>query len=709
MSNNTKEHTLRRGLQALYSFTPFKVRRTDPYSLLLIPAGYLDTEPEIRQAYRTSASKDEFDVSLPEMGIEKHIRQPYRLYPQTFSEEGNNHYIYRRRGYEDPDNWNYPPMYMEFDYTTLRNCYFCQHGWIISSRSEECPMFRHCPVAEDSPCRYYRGPEPFTRLYNIYPEIKNKFSDPPSAGAFEPILAIRHEDEPLASVNFTESGKYKAFINSISFTPQNPLIYETTSIFTDISEGLGFRLSKVNAIELNFEEENLKEMILDKLADSESIPGWVSMKYYLYQRPDQNGAEIRERRGIGAFDTMNDEVENSVEAVERGNESLINQVEGVDFSENENALDFATVVFMHSFAHALRESLVTKYGCSKNHIYYYLDHPRLRTVGTPSGKTRVVLFETAIGGFGYLKDFKEDLRNEGEEVLLDLLQKVLAGNNRHRDRISNNYSNLSDNLDSVRNDYPEITEFIEEAYLNTFSSSNIYPHTNSVRRVVAQEMGITDEEQHGIIDDIFQIAGISCWDGCQSCVIEETSCNFLPYDQPFLVSNQLLCETLESLSNNIRIPVHSDDMKKGVTEVFNCFKNFAEQEIYMIAPWISPEIVEALKDTSSEKNINVQIITKKDPDNDTQMESLEKLSKICNQSSIFSCKILDELHAKGMNVDNVCVLKGSFNFTWSGLNANIENVTYDFSVEGTNNFSKKFEALWNSDEARQIPEIKADR
>jgi len=84
-----------------------------------------------------------------------------------------------------------------------------------------------------------------------------------------------------------------------------------------------------------------------------------------------------------------------------------------------------------------------------------------------------------------------------------------------------------------------------------------------------------------------------------------------------------------------------------------------------------------------------------DPDNEMQARSIERLTQASKgYSPGFQAKVIDELHAKGMLVDDIMLLHGSFNFTISGLNANVENVTVDFSLRGAKKFKKEFDELW---------------
>ncbi|KXB07101.1 hypothetical protein AKJ52_00975, partial [candidate division MSBL1 archaeon SCGC-AAA382C18] len=289
----------------------------------------------------------------------------------------------------------------------------------------------------------------------------------------------------------------------------------------------------------------------------------------------------------------------------------------------------------------------------------------------------------------------------GEKILYNLLEKFINHIGKHKEESSIKYSYLSDNLEKFGDRHEELVNIVKEGYESTFPKISLYPHPNSIRRALIDRIGSLDDEAHGILDDIFQEAP-TCWDGCQICVIDETNCNFLPFDQPYLVSNRLLFKAGREILSAIDNPVISSDLQEGAKEEYTSFIDFASDTVDLITPWISPKIIEDLIDIHDKKNIRIKVITKEDLDNETQIKSIEKLSEICSISPSFNCKLVDELHAKGMAIDGISVLKGSFNFTWSGLNSNIENIIQDFSVEGANEFQERFEKLWNGEKTKPI-------
>jgi len=55
---------------------------------------------------------------------------------------------------------------------------------------------------------------------------------------------------------------------------------------------------------------------------------------------------------------------------------------------------------------------------------------------------------------------------------------------------------------------------------------------------------------------------------------------------------------------------------------------------------------------------------------------------------------MKELHGKGMLIDGIIALHGSFNFTLSGLKSNVENVTIDYDIGSSTSFEAQFKKHW---------------
>jgi len=686
---------VRQGIQALYTFTPFKLLRAEAgeyYTLILAPVAYFETTPRFR--WRSKSCKASFKVPISAQ-TSKRVVQPHQLYPFTFRRDSRDSYIYKRRNIEEEGFWRYPPTYMEFSWPALNSGYYCRLGWTLLSSRPRCPQEKYCPNLKGSPCRYYsRRPVSYPSLFNVYPRIQRKFEDPVGGFTFLPVLAIRYKDKPLAILRFTDRGSFVAFVDGVVFSPKLAWMFTQPMIF--LREGLGFEIGNVHAIELEFIPETLDEFIKDVLSSNNDITRWVILKYRLYMGDSTRYDLIREKRGFGAFGRLDKIAKQVVQRMKQdeATSKIIKEVQSGNI--NPELVDFASVLFIHSLAHTLKNALAAKYGCKTEDISYYIEHPKLRVLGTPSGKIRVVLFETAMGGFGYIKNFVEKIQKVSKiDVLEELIYAAIKGFKKScEEKVEKSLKNLQNELKPFREHYKKLVDLILRVYYDSFPGAAVYPHVNSIRKAIAEAIPEFSEEERSLLDDLLA-KGPHCWDGCQLCVMMERGCNFLPFDQPFLVSERLLRSALEIISTMMRRPVSFSPLKRGVRKEFEGLLSAARSKIDLVSPWISPEIIEDLLRLYLERHLKVRIVTKIDPDNETQVRSIERLTQASKDYSPgFQAKVIDELHAKGMLVDDIMLLYGSFNFTISGLNANVENVTVDFSLRGAKKFREEFDELW---------------
>ncbi|RLI44640.1 hypothetical protein DRO64_03680, partial [Candidatus Bathyarchaeota archaeon] len=375
---------VRQGIQALYTFTPFKLLRAEAgeyYTLILAPVAYFETTPRFR--WRSRSCKASFKV-LISTHVSKRVVQPHQLYPFTFRRDSRDSYIYKRRNIEEEESfWRYPPTYMEFSWSALNSGYYCRLGWTLLSSQPRCPQEKYCPNLKGSPCRYYsRRPVSYPSLFNVYPRIQRKFEDPVGGFTFLPVLAIRYKDKPLAILRFTDSGSFVAFVDGVVFSPKLAWMFTQPMIF--LREGLGFEISNVHAIELEFIPEMLDDFIKDILSSNNDIARWVILKYRLYMGDSPRYDLIREKRGFEAFGRLDKIAKQVIQRMKQdeATSKIIKDVQSGKISPG--LVDFASILFLHSLAHTLKNALAARYGCKTEDIGYHIEHPKLRVLGTPS-------------------------------------------------------------------------------------------------------------------------------------------------------------------------------------------------------------------------------------------------------------------------------------------------------------------------------------
>jgi len=593
------------GKHALYGLTPFKLRETNPYKMVVAPVSYLHPDNEsLWTNYRSSSYVEKFSVPAP--GFDKEVIQPYQLFGREFASDSDEGFVFEHKNIGDPSSWTYPPMYMEISYEALENTGYCTEGWVVSASENKCPVRHKCPNQEnpesEGGCKHYRQNGKYSRLYSVNPDIETHFADP-ALSEFERFTSIRYRDKPLLSLGYTEEAEFQAYINRIVFSSKVPWIHRTPSLFTH--EGLGFRMQNVNAVEAEFSPDTLREFTLECLEGSERLKNWVALKYVCYDADD--GGRISEKNGFDAIDKLEGALDEAINAIEEdsdnGSQSLVDQVKDVNFREDEDAAGFAEVLLMHSFAHLLRDRICIEYGADSDQISYYLEHPRIESDTVQSGKVRIVLHESAIGGFGYLEEFR-DSYIRGDMTLDDYLEPISRF--------------LDEHGEEARDSYGEVFQFLErfddpiredaEAALKSLDDLGLYPPFRSVRKVLddRHDLASAGESKRSQFQRLGEKAP-QCWDGCGICVEDDDDCSYLPFDRSFLLSRSLAKEgvdvLIEGASNATTM-----EISRTLYHTIDAFLKSARSEIFIATEYLSYEIVEAIVESTKDWDVEVRII-----------------------------------------------------------------------------------------------------
>jgi hypothetical protein len=686
--------TARHGIQSLYTFTPFKLLRAQRgQTYVLILAETYHHSAVNLPPWRSRSTIDEFPFNVP-AGFSKKVVQPHELYPIAFKTGGTERYIF-----EPPQHrwrWSYFPEHMEFSQQSLREGRYCAFGWVLlSSRQDECPIARDCPSRKKTPCQYYFPPLAYSSLYNVYPLIRKKYETPTDKYNDEPLAAVRYGGVPLLNLTYIPNGSYVAFVDGVQFSPKRARMFRQPLLF--LKEGLGFRISQAPAIQLEFIVNSLRELIRDRLKNSLTLTRWIKLKQELYLRESDGDGLIRERNGFAAFQKMDEIVSLALTGAENGSSQIKAILSSVNEPEiNDELVDFASALFVHSLSHLLLNWISARYGYGKGDFGYYIEHDMIQPIGFQREGVRVFIFEAAVGGLGYLRSFAQELADSSTNTLAEFfgskeqgIQSVLEF---CENRANHALRNLRAELNHFRSGEQAVNNLIDAiitAYSQSFTDPNIFPHVNSIRRGIVDTID-TNTEIRGLMDDLLG-KGPHCWDGCQLCVMQERGCNYLPFDQPFLVSRGLTKEIVSTLSKMVKSPVEVFPLKVGVENEFRVFLSAARYSIDLVSPWLSPDVTKTLRDVGEANRLNIRVITTMDISNKVHEESLNFLRRARDNIKV---RTTEQLHAKGMLVDRVMLLTGTFNFTISGLTTNIENVMVDFSRQGTTKFRQMFEEMW---------------
>jgi len=657
----------RSGIQALYSYTPFSLQNTNPYELLLVPISYLNTDRWLRKEYRSESLQDSFKVAKET--FDKDVVHPHSIHTKTFREGDDTLIKFKHKNYKQKGSWEYPPMYAEFSYEALNSGHSCQLGWVLTSSDEECPMQKPCPdFTGGSRCDHYKGQFQYERLFKIYPSIVRAYQDP-TTGTYDFLASVRNDVKSLAKLGFTNAGQVKAYINEVTFDYKPSFMFGAPSVYTQ--EGIGFRMENVNAIQFTFRDEPLREMIIELLEENSILRNWVALKYHLYVDLDYVDA-IKPKGGFDAFDELRNAVEVEIrrsegEEVDEDNDldSLLNAIDEVDFGTDELAAEFAEILFIHTLAHALRDWLVNTYGCEHDHIEYYLEHPDLDLQDIPADSKRIVFFESAIGGFGYLDSLKRDLRDDESDTSVEsIFDSISSFLREHRSEVHEKRARAPDQLEQYDiNDAERIN-----VGLGTLSDRDIYPHPKAIRQAIHQvhDLGERSESERALLDDMFQHVPI-CWDGCTFCVDDDEDCSFLPFDRPFLISRDLAYHGIIYMLDKIRAPETSgDELPDELYGIlYNTFQE-AENKITLVTPTLDLQVLEDIADLAQQSHTQVKLFS-----TDQTFEALngyeqERAKDIFDDTSLVSFSRIDGPVEPQIVIDEIISITGQISFTYDG-------------------------------------------
>ncbi len=661
------------GKHALYSLTPFKLRETNPYKMVVAPVSYLHPDDEgLWNNYRSSSYVEKFSVPAPT--FDKEVIQPYQLFGREFSPDSDDEITFEHKNIDDPSSWTYPPMFMEFSYEALESTGYCTEGWVVSASDKKCPVRHKCPNQEDPEsdggCKHYRQNGKYSRLYTVNPDIETHFADP-ALSEFNRFASLRYRDKPLLSLGYTEEAEFQAYINRIVFSTKVPWIHRTPSLFTH--EGLGFQMQNVNAIEAEFSPSVLREFVLQCLEESERLRNWVALKYVCYDA--DNAGSISEKNGFEAIDMLEGALDEAIRATQEESEdeesgSLVAQVQNVDFREDDDAAGFAEVLLMHSFAHLLRDRICIEYGADGEQISYYLEHPRVESKTVQSGKVRIVLHESAIGGFGYLEEFRDAY--ERDDMTLD----------RYLEPISRF---LGDHGEDARDSYDQVFEFLEhfddpvqqdaEAALKALDDLGLYPPFRSVRKVLDDryDLASAGESKRSLFQRLGEKAP-QCWDGCGICVEDDDDCSYLPFDRSFLLSRSLAKEGIDTLIEGASEPT-TTELSRTLYDTVDAFLTAARSELFITTPYLSYEVMETIVESTKEWDVDVRVILDESMGDGTTDSPFEELDIPHIQYRY------DEVETTQVSMDGVAILSGDFELKQRELMSSAEKDPLEISFD----------------------------
>ncbi|WCM38413.1 phospholipase [Sulfolobus islandicus] len=671
--------TKRSGIQALYTFTPFKLLfGKNEYGLILVPIVYNDTNENINwnvgiaDIFHAPYYKRDFKVVLP-----KEIR------PYIFASSSRNDVEYRNTSLlRDPsyiidkEKASKPfPLIARYNHTSLTNGYYCKYGLVLLHSRKQCPLAEKCKLFErdeNGGCKYYDGPMPYERLYTVFPHIVRRVREG-GIGNRKMISALiivktRNIERILGKIEFSDKLIMEAFSDATIFYAKAADLMYKDFLWVSYKDGIGFRLNNLNGLIIKFNINTLEDYVSWLLRNNSEIRDWLCTKMSIYFDNKKNITLNKfglSHKGFAAMDRF---------------EGVIDSIIDGKFKErckDDNLTLFGSFILVHTLAHVIISNVIdalVKSNISSDYTYY-IEHP---VFGDTS--TTIYIVETIYGGFGYLKNIS-NMISAGDSTLRGILNNLPNIYDNHERRSNGSLSNLrqivsrfSGRLDN------DILNRVIDIFDSWRTTSSPFPNSFPINFVVRNYLGKRfksginkDGDTRQTFKDLIAELPL-CWDGCNLCVGMDKGCMFGPYDQPFLISRKVVSEFLKT---------HTDWFGKKdfsfTNNLYSIFKdliNLAENEIKIVSPWIGKEIIDDLRAVKEEKDLLITVVCLDDKKNDEAIKEAEKAGiRIIKVPS----SVEGIIHAKFMIIDDSIALMGSANLTINGLKKNVETeiVTID--------------------------------
>lgn len=683
MSKDNNPITVReKGIAALYAYTPFKLRpERDQYTSLLVPVSYLNLNNHDWLRWRSQATHDEYKIPLP--SFDKDVVHPQTLYPKTFTKSDNDRVVYQHRDIDNYNKWRSPPVYIEYSYEALEDTNYCDLGWVLSSSDTRCPVRKHCDDMEkrNDACKHYRNSS-FTRLYNVFPNIEHVYRGSLS-DTLEIFKILNYRGEPLATVGYADDAQYQAFINGVNFSAQE-YMKGNPSLFTQ--KGIGFSTENINSIEITFQDKVLEDYLYDLIESDKTLHNWVALKHYLYI--EDSYTCIDKGKGYAAFDQLSDELKEIVDESDLSDSSqremLPEIIEDIDLSTEHLGQSFLEVIYLHTLAHLLKDRIVSLYGCGEGEISYYLNHPDLDIRQKRSQQKRLVLFETAIGGFGYLDDFKRQVA-AGENSFNDVFQNLRSFLKVHTKETKEVQEKMENQFNSDR----EIIEYIRDLMLS-LDEIDIYPHPKGVRSALYEKYPDLMRDQRDRIDSAFEKTP-TCWDGCEFCASGDRDCSFHKWDQPLLISRSLATKGLGTLVSQ----KEEGDVERRGIERYHTLQGIAQREVCVQANSPGPEFLNELFDLAIDSNESAGVKLLIDQEtlqnlNDIRVQDLNRAIK----EGRLKCRVSNSKCKQTVIIfDEAAALHGKTEFSLESFSL-ASDISYTYDLDTVDKMHAEFMDRW---------------
>jgi hypothetical protein len=727
--------TQRNGIQALYSFTPFALlfsRNKDDYGMILVPSPFYSTEVINGKSsrykrqftdndwYHGSYNKFEYYDDSGNTGKLKTVVHPYLIKPKIFSRntpfeiEYTHNDLSKTR--KSMAKWDYTepfPKLMKFSYESLTQGYNCRYGFILITDEKNCPLANKCklfqPGNSTKTCKHYVGPNTYERLYKVMPHIVRTVREDPFSD--KEILAliqvnIKGHDRILGKIKYDDKLSLEAFLDATIFKDNMADLYYLDYLWVSYKEAIGFKQDNLHGIVIQFNPQAMDEYVEELLNNSPSIRDWMCLKMNMYFGYDAKYIRLRKSqsstRGFKALSRFSNLL-NDIKAT-NSNSGIGKYFDcDSDSPKFENLKMFTSFVLIHTIAHVFVEGILSLFSPSPhNQFLYYIEHPIFG-----DSKENIYIIDTIQGGSGVLKILSELIKSQPNQFTPSMnmiVNYIIQSYSKHEKTFNKNLANLSVELQKYKNQLNELVDRVIDIYDSWRScSKDTFPLHVAVRNYLAENFQkeiYGSSENRSYFKDLISELPL-CWDGCSACVGMDKGCMFMPFDQPFLISRNLVTMFLNTavkwLGKSVFTIASGITSANSLLDVFKDLILLAERDIILVSPWISKDTINILNDIKYRRSIKVKVITLDSEQNRRAIEEAENNSN----DPIIVLKFPEDkkeklLHLKALVIDGSIAVTGSANYTNSGLGSNIEIVNIILDPDNVKSVLKQIEDIEKS-------------
>jgi len=577
----------------------------------------------------------------------------------------------------------------------LWSCQYCWFGLMITSEQITTCKFNNCLLRpECGGTKYFVGPPYSTsyfKLCKIFPILKKHVS--------KPIIEKRQKIlEDLIELCTFKGCIFKAGSIGCTVISSGDMISPPTIWF---KKGIGYRINSRGLL-IEFNRSKLMDLIKEALSNPE-VYTWILVKYIISKKYFKPMGDLNLNLATKFFDSLiTGKPVRGVKGAVKNFEKWLSRKK-----VPEEIYDFALENFLHSLAHVLYQVLVDLLQTNdENLAIYYIDDK-------DKNSAKIYLVENAEEGIGLTETLEFIIKNMGaKNFTLELLWKTVQIV-KSCEEIAQKYREnaIRELEEGTKRLEPKIQEKIIDLknqiteWINSMKTkyNNIYPPIEIIRYIITQKYPqygelLSNTQTRQLLSETVLSTVPYCWDGCYLCTRLERSCNYDPFRQMTLVSRSLLLKICEQLLEKLQSRVL---IGRNFEDVITAIKS-TEQILRISSPWLSKHILDRFVEPLLQRKVKIKILTKKpEASEEKHIEALEYLRLLLQRyQELLEVKLLENLHAKCIIIDDSILFTGSMNLTESGVYRNIEILIRVQEKEIINEAITQFRELW--EEAKNL-------